>query len=96
MITCQKVSRHGGKYKYQGRERHEEIGETENEHVGSGKQFVRNHVMRDLYIDLNYTLLSVYYICYFKYKIKTALGEFDIRCLFIVLLCQYSVSYPPS
>ena len=57
---------------------------------------MRSHVARDLYFDLNYTLLPVYYICYFKYKIKIAPGEFDIRCLFIVLLRQYSVSYPPS
>ena len=57
---------------------------------------MRSHVARDLYFDLNYTLLSVYYIFYFKYKIKIAPGEFDIRCLFIVLLRQYSVSYPPS
>ena len=70
----------GGKYKYQGRKRHMEIGETEIGRVntlhGSGKQFVHSHVARDL--------LSVYYICYFKYKIKIDLGEFDIRCLFIV------------
>ena len=57
---------------------------------------MRSHVARDLYFDLNYTLLSVYYICYFKYKIKIAPGEFDIRCLFIVLLRQYSVRYPTS
>ena len=57
---------------------------------------MRSNVVRDLCFDLNYTLLSVYYICYFKCKIKIAPGEFDIRCLFIVLLRQYSVSYPPS
>ena len=45
-----------------------------------------SHVARDLYFYLNYTLLLVYYIYYFKYKIKIAPGEFDIRCLFIVLL----------
>ena len=56
---------------------------------------MHSHVARDLYFDLNYTLLSIYYI-YFKYKRKIAPGEFDIRCLFIVLLRQYSVSYPPS
>ena len=57
---------------------------------------MRSHVVRDLYFYLNYTLLLVYYIYYFKYKIKIAPGEFDIRCLFIVLLCQYRVNYPPS
>ena len=45
---------------------------------------------------MNYTLLLVYYIYYFNYKINIARGKFDIRCLFIVLLCQYSVSYPKS
>ena len=57
---------------------------------------MRSHVARDLYFDLNYTLLLVYYIYYFDNKIKIAPGEFDIRCLFIILLRQYSVSYPPS
>ena len=57
---------------------------------------MRSHVARDLYFYLNYTSLLVYYIYYFNYKIKIAPGEFDIRCLFIVLLRQYSVSYPPS
>ena len=67
------ISRHWGKYKYQGRERHEEIGETEigsSEHVGSGKQFVRSHVARDLYFYLNYTLLLVYFIYYYYPSIK--------------------------
>ena len=49
---------------------------------------MRSHVMRDLYFYSNYTLLLVYYIYYFNYKIKIAPGEFDIRCLFIVLLRQ--------
>ena len=55
-----------------------------------------SHVAHDLYFYLNYTLLLVYYIYYFNYKIKIAAGEFDIRCLFIVLLRPYSVSYPPN
>ena len=55
-----------------------------------------SHVARDLYFYFSHTLLSVYYIYYFKYKIKIAPGEFDIRCLLIVLLRQYSVSYHPS
>ena len=38
---------------------------------------MHSHVARDFY--LSYTLLSVYYIYYFKYKIKIAPGEFDIR-----------------
>ena len=50
-----------------------------------GNSLCVSHVARDLYFDLSYTLLSVYYICYFKYKIKIVPGEFDIRCLFIVL-----------
>ena len=57
---------------------------------------MRSHVARDLYFYLNYTLLLVYYIYYFDYKIKTAPDEFHIRCLFIILLRLYSVSYPPS
>ena len=57
---------------------------------------MHSHMARDLYFDLNYTLLSVYDIFYFKYKINIALGEFDIRRLIIVLLRQYSVSYPLS
>ena len=56
---------------------------------------MRSHVARDLCFYLSHTLLLVYYIYYFNYK-KTAHGEFDIRCLFIDLLHQYSVSYPPS
>ena len=56
---------------------------------------MRSHVVRDLYFYLNYTLLLVYYIYYFDYKIQIAPDEYDIRCLFIVLLRQYSVSYPP-
>ena len=55
-----------------------------------------SHVARDLYFYLNYTLLLVYYIYYFNYKTKIAPGAFDIRSLFIFLLHQYSVSYPPS
>ena len=46
---------------------------------------MRSHVARDLYFYLNCTLLLVYYIYYFNYKIKIASGEFDIKCLFIVL-----------
>ena len=57
---------------------------------------MHSHVARDLYFYLNYTSLLLYYIYYFNYKIKIAPDEFDIRCLFIVLLQQYSVSYPPS
>ena len=47
---------------------------------------MRGHVARDLYFYLNYTLLLVYYIYYFNYKINIARGKFDIRCLFLVLL----------
>ena len=36
------------------------------EHVGSGKQFVCNHMAHDLYFYLNYTLVLVYDIYYFK------------------------------
>ena len=57
---------------------------------------MRSHGARDLYFYLNYTLLLVYYIYNFNYKIKIAPGKFDIRCLFIVLLRQCSVRYPPS
>ena len=57
---------------------------------------MRSHVARDLYFYLSCTLLLVYYIYYFKYKIKIAPSEFDIRCLFLVLLRQYGVSYPLS
>ena len=57
---------------------------------------MHSHVARDLYFYLNYTLLLVYYIYNFNYKIKIAPGKFDIRCLFIVLLRQCSVRYPPS
>ena len=57
---------------------------------------MRSHVARDLYFYLNYTLLLVYYIYYFDYKIKITPDEVNIRCLFIVLLRQYSISYPPS
>ena len=52
------------------------FGETE---IGRENTLVQGN---SLCFDLNYTLLSVYYICYFKYKIKIAPGEFDIRCLF--------------
>ena len=55
-----------------------------------------SHVARDLYFYLNYTLLLVYNIYYVDYKIKIAPDEFDMRCLFIILLRQYGVSYPPS
>ena len=54
---------------------------------------MRSHMARDLYFYLNYTLLLVSYIYYFNYKTKIASGEFDIRCLFIVLLRHYSISY---
>ena len=60
-----------------GRERHV---------FGSGKQFVRSHVARDLYFYLNYNLLLFYYIYYFDYIIKIAPDEFDIRCWFIIIL----------
>ena len=52
--------------------------------VGSGKQFVHNHVARDFY--LNYTSVLFYYIYYFDYIIKIAPDEFDIRCWFIIIL----------
>ena len=35
-----------------------------------------SHVVRDLYFYLSYTLLLVYYIYYFKYKIKISPGVF--------------------
>ena len=53
-----------------------------------------SHVALDLYFYLNYTFtISLLYL-FLKHKTKIAPGEFYRRCLFIFLLCQYSVSYP--
>ena len=65
--------------------------------VGSGKQFVRSHVARDLYFYLNYALLLFYYIYYFDYIIKIAPDEFDIiKVLVYNYITPYYVSYPLS
>ena len=53
-------------------------------------------VALDLYFYVNYTLTVSLLPLFWKYKIKIAPGEFYVRCLFIFLLRQYIVSYPPS
>ena len=55
---------------------------------------MRSHVICTLILIKPYCLFITFVISI--YKIKIALGEFDIRCLCIVILRQYSVSYPPS
>ena len=55
-----------------------------------------SHVGLDLYFYLNYNLTVSLLHLFLKYKIKIAHGEFYIRCLFILHLRWYSVSYPLS
>ena len=65
-------------------------------HVGSGDRFEWNHVSLDLYLCLYYTVTVSLLHLFLKCKIKIAHVEFYIRCLFMFILSQYSISYPQS